>query len=121
MAKSLSPAFVDLLESSSLSDVEIRRLVGWQALFLIDLLQRKCITIRYAEQSLFNLDVIRQLEKRGLADCVELIDWGMQLEDWDEYTPDDLPEALTKVAQLAQRLLTMNITSTPPPTSSALQ
>ncbi len=119
MTKSLSTAFVDLLESPLLSDVEIRRLVGWHALSLADLLQRRCITIRYAERSLFNLDVVRQLEKRGLADCVELIDWGMQLEDWDEHTPDDLREALAKVAELAQQLLTAHVAPTPPPSSTA--
>ena len=61
--------------------------------------------MRYAEQVLFNLDVVRQLEKRRLKDCVELIDWGMQLEDWEEHTPEQLSEAISTVAQLAQHLL----------------
>jgi hypothetical protein len=61
--------------------------------------------VRYAEQVLFNLDIVRQLEKRRLKDCLELIDWGMQLEDWEEHTPEQLSEAINAVAQLAQQLL----------------
>jgi hypothetical protein len=105
MSQSLHPTFVDLLSSSALSDKEVRRLVGWYALSLADLLRRRCVTVRYAEQVLFNLDIVRQLEKRRLKDCVELIDWGMQLEDWEEHTPEQLSEAINAVAQLAQQLL----------------
>jgi hypothetical protein len=61
--------------------------------------------VRYAEQALFNLDVVRQLERRRLKDCVELVDWGMQLEDWEAHTPEQLSEAINTVAQLAQQLL----------------
>jgi len=67
--------------------------------------------VRYAEQVLFNLDVVRQLEKRRLKDCVELIDWGMQLEDWEEHTPEQRSEAINTVAQLAQQLLARSIKS----------
>ena len=97
MSQTLRPTFVDLLSSAALSDKEIRRLVGWSALSLADLLQRKCITVRYAEQALFNLDVVRQLEKRSLQDCVEVIDWGMQLEDWEEHTSEQLEEAINTI------------------------
>ncbi len=105
MAQPFSPTFADVLESPGLSEGEIRRLVGWHALSLADLLRRKCITVRYAERVLFNLEVVHQLERRSLIDCVELIDWGMQLEDWDEHTPDQLPDALVKISELAQQLL----------------
>jgi len=114
MAQSLSPTFLELFKSPVLSNMEIRRLVGWHALCLTDLLQRKCVTVGYAERVLFNLNVVQQLERRGLMDCVELIDWGMQLEDWAEHTPDDLAEALTKIAQLAQQLLATPLTSEVP-------
>ena len=112
MAKPLSPTFAELLESPGLSEREIRRLVGWQALSLADLLRRQCITVRYAERSLFNLEVVQQLERRSLIDCVELIDWGMQLEDWDEHTPDQLPDALVKISELAQQLLATDRSTT---------
>ena len=105
MSQPLHTTFVDLLSGPSLSDMEIRRLIGWYALSLADLLRRRCITVRYAEQALFNLDVVQQLEKRRLKDCVELIDWGMQLEDWEEHTPEHLTEAISTVAQLARHLL----------------
>ena len=105
MSPPLLPTFIDLLSSSALSDREIRCLVGWYALSLADLLRRRCITVRYAEQVLFNLEVVRQLEKRRLQDCVEVIDWGMQLEDWEAHTPEQLAEAINAVAQLAQQLL----------------
>ena len=108
MPKPLSATFVDLLERLELSDLEIRRLVGWYTLSLVDLLRRKCITVRYAERVLFNLDVVEQLERRSLADCVELVDWGMQLEDWDEHTPEQLTEAFMKIAELAQQLLAVD-------------
>jgi Protein of unknown function (DUF3969) len=111
MSQPLLPTFIDLLSSSALSDKEIRCLVGWYALSLADLLRRRCITVRYAEQVLFNLDVVRQLEKRRLKDCVELIDWGMQLEDWEEHAPEQLSEAINTVAQLAQQLLARSIKS----------
>lgn len=121
MSQTLRPTFVDLLSSAALSDKEIRRLVGWSALSLADLLQRQCITVRYAEQALFNLDVVRQLEKRSLQDCVEVIDWGMQLEDWEEHTPEQLEEAINTIAQLAQHLLGTNTKSSPPCTKPSRQ
>src|SRR4051794_30200192 len=111
MSQPLLPTFIDLLSSSALSDREIRCLVGWYALSLADLLRRRCITVRYAEQALFNLDVVRQLEKRRLKDCFELIDGGMQLEDGEEHPPEQLSEAITAVAQLAQQLLARSIKS----------
>lgn len=94
-----------LLDRRALSDEEVRYLIGWQALLLVDLLQRRCITVRYAEQMLFNLDVVQGLERRGIKECVEVVDWGMQLEDWEAHTPEYLPEALSTIAGLAQRLL----------------
>src|SRR5216684_4897090 len=105
----LQPApvlLVELLDKRALSDEEVRYLIGWQALLLVDLLRRRCITVRYAEQVLFNLDVVQRLEQRRLKDCVEVVDWGMQLEDWEAHTPAHLPEALSTLAQLARRLLT---------------
>jgi hypothetical protein len=110
MSQPLHTTFVDLLSSPALSDMEIRRFIGWYALSLADLLRRSCITIRYAEQALFNLDVVQQLEQRQLKDCVELIDWGMQLEDWEEHTPERLSEAIDTVARLAQHLLATSLT-----------
>ena len=65
---------------------EVRRLVAAQTLLLIDLLRRKCITLRYAEHVLFKLHILKSLEKRKLKDCTEIIDWGMQLENCD--SPD---------------------------------
>lgn len=102
MPPSLRTAFIDLLSDKTLSDSEIRRLVGWYAWSLTDLLRRKCVTVRYAERMLFKLDVVQQLEKRRLAGCVELVDWGMQLEDWEEHTPERFGEALDTIAQAAQ-------------------
>ncbi len=105
MSQPLHTAFIDLLSNQTLSSAEMRRLVGWYALSLTDLLRRKCITVRYAERMLFNLDVVQQLEQRQLEDCVELVDWGMQLEDWEDYTPEQLADAINAIARLAQRLL----------------
>ena len=104
----LKPApflLVELLDRRALSDEEVRYLIGWQALLLVDLLQRRCITVRYAEQMLFNLEVVQRLERRGIKECVEVVDWGMQLEDWEAHTPEYLPEALSTIVRLAQRLL----------------
>ncbi|HXG19540.1 MAG TPA: DUF3969 family protein [Methylomirabilota bacterium] len=111
MSRSLHTALVSLLESPSLSDTELRRLIGWYALSLTDLLRRKCITVRYAEQTLFNLDVVQKLKQRRLEDCVELLDWGMQLEDWEEHTPERLPDAFAAIERLAQGLLEASPTS----------
>ena len=119
MQSSLHTAFIDLLSNQTLSDAEIRRLVGWYALSLADLLRRKCVTVRYAERMLFNLDVVQKLEQRHLQDCVELVDWGMQLEDWEEHSPKQLKEAIDTIAQLAQRLLTPNSSSAVTFTKSA--
>jgi hypothetical protein len=98
-------SLVDLLDHPSLSDAEVRRLIGWQALVLADLLRRRCITVRYAERALFNLEVFRKLKQRRLRECVEVVDWGMQLEDWEDYTPEEFDDALATIAQLAQQLL----------------
>ena len=105
MSQPISLSLFDLSDSQAMSDEEVRRLVGWQALILVDLLRRQCITVRYAEKVLFNLDIVQSLERRGLKDCVEVVDWGMQLEDWEEHTPEHLPEALSTIARLAQHLL----------------
>jgi hypothetical protein len=105
MLKPAPFSLAGLLERRALSDGEVRYLIGWQALLLVDLLQRRCITVRYAEQMLFNLDVVQRLEQRRLKECVEVVDWGMQLEDCEAHTPEYLPEALSTIGELAQRLL----------------
>ncbi len=97
---------MEIISSQSVSNEEVRRLVATHALLLIDLLRRKCITLRYAEQALFNLDVVKGLEKRKLKDCVEIINWGMQLEDWEEHTPEQLDEGLRKISEMAQSIFT---------------
>ena len=52
--------------------------------------------------------------KRAISeDCVALVDWGMQLEDWEEHTPERLNEAIHTMMHLAQRLI-----GNTPPTSS---
>jgi hypothetical protein len=117
----LHTALVNFLESPSLSDMELCHLIGWYALSLTDLLRRKCITIRYAERMLFNLDVVQKLEQRGLEDCVELLDWGMQLEDWEEHTPEQLSDAFATIERLAQRLLATSSTLSSGSTKSARQ
>ncbi len=99
-------SLIELLDTPALSAAETRRLIGWQALMLVDLLRRRCVTVRYAERMLFNLEVVQRLEQRRLPECVEIIDWGMQLEDWEAHTPEHLSEALASIAQLAQGLLT---------------
>lgn len=96
---------LELIGSRSLSNDEIRRLIAAQALLLVDLLRRKCITVRYAEQSLFNLDTAKGLEKRKLKDCAEIIDWGMQLEDWEQHTPEKLYEALATMDRMAHKII----------------
>lgn len=101
MGQSADLSIVDLLNNRALSDEEVRRLVGWQTLILVDLLRRRCITVRYAEQLLFNLDVVQNLERRRLKECVEVVDWGMQLEDWEAHTPAHFSESLSTIAQLA--------------------
>lgn len=105
MSESTAPSIVDLLDGKKLSDGEVRRLIGWQGLLLVDLLRRRCVTVRYAEQMLFNLEVAQRIEQRRLKDCLEVIDWGMQLEDWEAHTPDQVPEALSTIARLARGLL----------------
>ena len=120
-SQSFSLSLANLLESEMLSDREVRHLIGWQALLLVDLLQRRCITVRYAERALFNLDIAQSLERRRLQDCVELIDWGMQLEDWEEHTPGQLQEVLNTIAQLARNLLPVRSTSTSIPSEPARQ
>ncbi len=107
MLHSVPFLLAELFDSMTLSDKEVRYLIGWQSLVLVDLLQRRCITVRYAEQMLFNVDVAQRLERRCLKDCVEVIDWGMQLEDWEAHTPEHLTEALSTIARLARRLLAL--------------
>ena len=96
---------MELISNRSLSNEEVRCLIAAQALLLTDLLRRKCITLRYAEQVLFNLDVVKDLEKRKLKDCVEIIDWGMQLEDWEEHTPERLDQAFEKIQEMSRSIL----------------
>ena len=94
MSQPVSLSLFDLLDSEALSDEEVRCLVGWQASILVDLLRRQCITVRYVERVLFNLDVGQRLERRRLRDCVEVVGWGMQFEDWEGHTPEHLSEAV---------------------------
>lgn len=105
MRQASSLSLVSLLDNEAVTDAEVRRLVAWQAWVMVDLIRRRCITGRYAEQVLFNLDVVQRLERRRLKDCVEIVDWGMQLEDWEAHTPEHLPEALATITRLAQKLL----------------
>jgi hypothetical protein len=105
MKRFLGVSPVKLIGSRSLTNGEIRRLVAMQALLLTDLLQRKYITLRYAEQCFFNLDTVKSLERRKLWECVEIIDWGMQLEDWEEYTPRQMKDAFHKISEMSSKIL----------------
>ena len=60
MSQPVSLSLVDFLDREMLSDEEVRHLVSWQALILVDLLRRQCITVRYAERVLFNLNVVQR-------------------------------------------------------------
>ena len=85
---------------------EIARTIARLSLFLIDLLEGGVVTIRYAERVLYNQDVVEASERRALAsDCIELLDLGMQFEDWEEHTPDDLPQAFAQARELSRKLL----------------
>ena len=36
---------------------------------------------------------------------LKIIDWGMQLEDWEEHIPERMPEALDEIQKMARKTL----------------
>lgn len=97
---------LDLLSDEACPPDEIARTVARLGLLLIDLLDGGAVTVRYVERVLFNLEVVTAAERRGLApECIELLDLGMQFEDWEEHTPDELPAALAQARELSRKIL----------------
>ena len=96
----------DMLLDEASDPEEITRTIARLSLFLIDLLEGGAVTVAYVERVLYNLDVVTAAERRGLApECIELLDLGMQFEDWEEHTPHELPEAFARARELARKLL----------------
>jgi len=76
---------MDLLEDNSVANETIERTIAEKGLEIIDMLENNEISLRNAEKRLFNGDVSKAVEDRGCSNlCRELIDYGMQIEDFLE-------------------------------------
>jgi hypothetical protein len=85
---------------------QLERLVAEKALELVDALERGEISLGVAEKTLFQLRIALFLEERGCSRaCREILTWGMQLEDWVEYNPEDIGEAYRAIRRLAHKVL----------------
>ena len=91
---------------SAKSKAQLETLVAEKALELVDALERGTIRLEVAEETLFQLKIALFLKERGCSrTCREILTWGMQLEDWMEYGPEDIGEAYEAIRRLANKVL----------------
>jgi hypothetical protein len=91
---------------SAPTNAQLEMLVAEKALELVDALERGDISLEVAEGTLFQLKIALFLEEHGCSKtCQEILTWGMQIEDWVEYNPEDIGEAYDAIRRLAKKVL----------------
>lgn len=59
-----------------------------------------------AEDLLYNFKVCSKLDRRKVSRaCREIIEWGMQLEDWKDYTPSKLNQVYDRLEEFSKKIL----------------
>jgi hypothetical protein len=82
-----------------------RRLVQ-MGIGIIASLRAKEMIAAQACREFFNLDNYLEIKRRKLSkDLVELFEWGMELEDVTEISPDGVSDSFDHMAQLASRVM----------------
>ena len=80
---------VQMIEDKHIQTDYIEFLIAQLNLRLVDDLESGRKTVREAERLLYNLDVYIAIEKRKHSrKCREILEWGMQLEDVEEFKLD---------------------------------
>ena len=97
---------VRVLADGSPSQRLLERRIAQLALGVVSALRAGRMTFDDAWRELFNLDVYGEAKRRGLsATVVELLQWGMELDDVADLAPDGLPESYGRIESLASQVL----------------
>jgi hypothetical protein len=101
-----STTIVDVFFEGGGSKKEMERRLAEYALGIACALEAAEVTIGQAEYDLFNLDVYNAAKKNRLSKTfIEMLEWGMELEDVAELSPRSLHESIVKIRQLAREVI----------------
>ena len=93
---------LDLISDKKVRTEYIEYIIAQLNIQLVQDLDKRKITLREAEEMLYNLDVAHAITRRKLSrDCTEILTWGMQLEDLEdlEFEATSFLNALRKFSQ----------------------
>ena len=98
--------FVHTLAADGTPRRSVERRIAQLALGIVAALRDGRMTADQARADLFNTDNYLEAKRLGVsAPLLELIVWGMELEDVADLAPAGLPESYGHIASLASRIL----------------
>ena len=86
---------------------EAERLLAQTNLEVVSKLRSGELNFRQAEERLYNMEVGEVVDQMELSEiCQEMIwGYGMQLEDFEEYNPEEIPSVLSALQLLSEAIL----------------
>ncbi len=101
-----STTVVDALAGTSAPNREVERKLAELALGIVCALEELQTSVEQAERDLFNLETYNAAKSRRLGpDLIELLEWGMELENVQDLAPEGLSESYEKMKLLARRVI----------------
>jgi hypothetical protein len=102
----VSHTIIDAFSESGVPKPELERRLAEYALGIIYALENSEITVEQAMGDLFNLDFYRAAKGNRLSKTlIELLEWGMELEDVEAISSAASVESFAKIRQLARGIL----------------
>jgi hypothetical protein len=106
--------WIDQIAGSQASRKLIERRIAQSGLGIIRALREGKMSIKDAEDDLFNLDTYRAMRRRRLsAHLIEFMQWGMELEDVAELAPGSLESSYGSMERLLLRCITSSLEGKP--------
>ena len=97
---------LDFIGDKSVPTKLVEYIIAHLNLKIVEEMRRGRLGLRDAEDLLYNLDVSLKLNRRKVSKvCREIVDWGMQLEDWIEYTPSKTDDAYELLERFSEKIL----------------
>src|SRR6266704_4122738 len=105
--------FVHTAATNGSSKKELERRLAEIGLGIVGELRAGKMSIAQAEHDLFNLDTYVAARKQRLnRDLIELLQWGMELEDVAELAPRGIQESFQKITLLARKVIQQSLPAT---------
>ena len=101
-----SSTIIDAFAEGGVSKIEMERRLAEYALGIAYALEASEISVEQAEDDLFKLDIYKAAKKNRLSKkLIEMLEWGMELEDVAAISSKALTESISKIRQLARGII----------------